>query len=41
MRCHCALVGVCLPVETLRRLVSQAAGGEVQREDYELHIGSV
>lgn len=29
MRCHCTLVSVCLPLETLRRLVNRAAGCEV------------
>ncbi|MET0963051.1 MAG: DUF2325 domain-containing protein [Noviherbaspirillum sp.] len=41
MRCHCPLVGVCLPLQTLRRLVNRAAGGEVQDDDYEVHVGSV
>lgn len=41
VRCHCPLVGVCLPLQTLRRLVNRAAGGEVQGDDYEVHVGSV
>lgn len=39
--CHCPVVGVCLPLETLRRLVSKASGGKVMADDYEVHVGAV
>lgn len=39
--CHCPVVGVCLPLETLRRLVSKASGDKVMADDYEVHVGAV
>ena len=39
--CHCPVVGVCLPLETLRRLVSKSSGGKVMADDYEVHVGAV
>ena len=39
--CHCPVVGVCLPLETLRRLVSKASGGQVMADDYEVHVAAV
>ncbi len=38
---HCPIVGVCLPLETLRRLASRVLGGEPMADDYELHCGVV
>ena len=40
-RCHCPLIGACLPIESLRRIVGQVAGGVVLADDYQVHIGSV
>jgi len=39
--CHCPLVGVSLPMETLRRLVNKALGGSAMANDYEVHAGAV
>ena len=39
--CHCPLVGVSLPMDTLRRLVSKALGGNAVANDYEVHAGAV
>jgi len=39
--CHCPLVGVSLPMETLRRLVNKALGGNAVANDYEVHAGAV
>ncbi|TAH11997.1 MAG: DUF2325 domain-containing protein [Curvibacter sp.] len=39
--CHCPLVGVSLPLDTLRRMVNKALGGNVVANDYEVHAGAV
>jgi len=39
--CHCPLVGVCLPMDALRRLVHKALGASALANDYELHAGAV
>ncbi|MBX9817749.1 MAG: DUF2325 domain-containing protein [Burkholderiaceae bacterium] len=39
--CHCPLVGVSLPIDTLRRLVNKALGGSAVANDYEVHAGAV
>lgn len=39
--CHCPLVGVSLPIDTLRRLVNKALGGSAMANDYEVHAGAV
>ncbi|APW42569.1 DUF2325 domain-containing protein [Rhodoferax saidenbachensis] len=39
--CHCPLVGVSLPMDTLRRLVQKALGAGVVANDYEVHAGAV
>jgi len=39
--CHCPLVGVCLPIDTLRRLVNKALGASALANDYEVHAGAV
>ena len=39
--CHCPLIGVGLPLGTLRRIVEKAAGGTLLHDDYELHVGAV
>lgn len=38
---HCPVVGVCLPIHSLRRLVDKAVGGEAVAGDYELHCGVI
>jgi len=40
-QCHCPVVGVCLPLETLRRLVGKAVRGKAVADDYEVHVGAV
>jgi hypothetical protein len=39
--CHCPLVGVGLPLGSLRKLVGKVTGGQVQADDYEIHVGTV
>jgi hypothetical protein len=36
---HCPVVGVCLPMPALRRLVDKQLGGKAIATDYELHCG--
>ena len=36
---HCPVVGVCLPMGALRRLVDKQLGGKAIATDYELHCG--
>lgn len=38
---HCPVVGVCLPMPALRRLVDKALGGSAVADDYALHCGVV
>ena len=38
---HCPVVGACLPMPVLRRLVDKTMGGEVLGRDYEVHCGAV
>ena len=40
-QCHCPLVGVCLPLASLRGLVNKALGGQTAADDYEVHVGVV
>lgn len=41
-QCHCPVVGVCLPLEALRRLVGKVIRGKpVAADGYELHVGVV
>lgn len=39
--CHCPVVGVCLPLDTLRRLVNKALGGQALADDYDVHVSAV
>ncbi len=39
--CHCPVVGVCIPLTTLRNLVNKALGGKAMAGDYEVHVGAV
>lgn len=38
---HCPVIGVCLPIAALRRLVDKAFGGQTLADDYELHCGVI
>jgi len=38
---HCPMLGVCVPIGTLRKLVNKALGGQAVADDYELHCGAV
>lgn len=38
---HCPLIGVCLPMPVLRRLVSKALGEVTKADDYEFHVAAV
>ena len=40
-QCHCPVIGVCLPLEALRRIVNKALGGKALADDYEVHVGAV
>ncbi len=39
--CHCPVLGVCLPLQVLRRLVDKAVGGKAIADDYHVHVGAV
>ena len=39
--CHCPVVGVCIPLDTLRRIVNKSLGGKTLADDYEIHVGAV
>lgn len=38
---HCPVIGVCLPLALLRRLVNKGVRGEALADDYEIHVGAV
>ncbi|MFT3930890.1 MAG: DUF2325 domain-containing protein [Spongiibacteraceae bacterium] len=39
---HCSLIGVCLPIASLRQIIAKALGGKkLIAEDYEVHSGAV
>jgi hypothetical protein len=38
---HCPVIGVCLPMRALRRLVDKMVGAEIVAGDYELHSGVI
>nr|WP_315486982.1 DUF2325 domain-containing protein [uncultured Undibacterium sp.] len=38
---HCPVIGVCIPLTVLRRLVDKAVGGLAQADDYEIHVGAI
>lgn len=40
-QCHCTVVGVCLPLDTLRKLVNKSLGGQTPSDHYEVHVGAV
>ncbi len=39
--CHCPVVGVCLPLDILRRLVNKVFAGVALADDYDVHVGAV
>lgn len=39
--CHCPIIGVCLPLALLRKLVGKVAAMSVEGDDYDLHVWSV
>ncbi len=39
--CHCPVIGVCIPLTTLRRIVNKAMNGQAIAEDYEIHVGAI
>lgn len=41
IKCHCPLIGVCLPLADLRRLIGKVLKGEPVADDFELHVGVV
>jgi len=38
---HCPVIGVCLPLGVLRKLVDKSLGGQAVADDYEVHVGAV
>jgi len=38
---HCPVVGVCMPIGALRRLVDKVLGGQAVADDYDLHCGVI
>ncbi|SHH04939.1 DUF2325 domain-containing protein [Massilia sp. CF038] len=38
---HCPVIGVCLPLGLLRKLVNKGVRGETLADDYEIHVGAV
>ena len=38
---HCPVVGVCLPITVLRRVINKAVGGQALGDDYEMHCAAI
>ncbi|MBC3880242.1 DUF2325 domain-containing protein [Undibacterium sp. LX40W] len=38
---HCPVIGVCIPLTVLRKLMNKGLGGNVQADDYEIHVGAI
>ncbi|MFY9512796.1 MAG: DUF2325 domain-containing protein, partial [Rubrivivax sp.] len=38
---HCPVIGVCLPIAALRKVVDKVLGGQALHGDYELHCGVI
>lgn len=38
---HCPVVGVCLPISVLRKVISKAVGGQAIGDDYEMHCAAI
>lgn len=37
----CPVIGVCIPLSVLRKLVAKATNGEAIADDYEIHVGAI
>jgi hypothetical protein len=40
-KCHCPVMGVCIPISPLRKLMSKVMKGVDSASDYEIHLGAV
>jgi len=38
---HCPVIGVCLPITVLRRVINKAVGGQAIGDDYEMHCAAI
>jgi hypothetical protein len=38
---HCPVIGVCMPLGLLRRLVNKGVRGTALADDYEIHVGAI
>ncbi len=38
---HCPVLGVCMPIAALRKVVNKVLGGQAVADDYDLHCGAV
>ena len=38
---HCPVIGLCMPLGLLRRLVNKGVGGKALADDYDIHVGAV
>lgn len=38
---HCPVIGVCLPISTLRKLVGKELGEAISSDDYDFHVSAV
>lgn len=38
---HCPVIGVCLPISVLRRVINKVVGGQALGEDYEMHCAAI
>lgn len=38
---HCPVIGVCIPLPVLRRIVAKAVGRHAPHDDYEIHVGAI
>ncbi|MDO4683442.1 MAG: DUF2325 domain-containing protein [Lautropia sp.] len=39
--CHCPIIGLCLSMNTLRKLAARVLDGDLPKDDYELHVNAV
>jgi len=38
---HCPVIGVCLPIGVLRRVINKVVGGQALGDDYEMHCAAI
>lgn len=38
---HCPVIGVCIPLSVLRKIIAKATSGEAIADDYEIHVGAI